>query len=62
VVWTEERLRPPLPLLFLPLLPPPLRFLLLFLFQWPPLPLLPPLGGQDGVEYGGLAAGGVALV
>jgi hypothetical protein len=65
VVWSEELLRPPLPLLFLPLLPsplPPLRFLLLFLFRWPLLPLLPPLGGRDGVEDGGLAAGGAALV
>jgi hypothetical protein len=61
VVWPEELLRPPPPLLFLPLLPPPLpllRFLLLFLFRLPPLP---PLGGRDGVEDGGLVAGGVAL-
>jgi hypothetical protein len=52
VVWPEELLWPPLLLLFI----------LLLLFRWPPLPLLPPLGGRDGVKNGGLAAGGAALV
>jgi hypothetical protein len=56
VVWPEGPPRPPPSVLFL-LLPPPLlllQFLLLFLFRLPPLP---PLGGWDSVEGGGLAAG-----
>jgi hypothetical protein len=35
---------------------------LLYLFQLPPVPPFPPLGGQDDVEDGGLVAGDAALV
>jgi hypothetical protein len=62
VVWSEEPPRPPPSVLFLPLWPPPLpllQFLLLDLIRLPPLP---PWGGRDGVEDGGLATGDVTLV
>jgi hypothetical protein len=35
---------------------------LLFLFRLPSVPPFQPLGGRDGVEDGGLAAGDAALV
>jgi hypothetical protein len=64
VVWPEELPRPPPPLLFLPLLLPPLPLLwfLLYLFRLPPVPPFPPLGGRDDVEDSGLAVGDAALV